>query len=280
MIERTLNSIYQRPGQKPLLIDSYVDSEIENQPLIIFCHGYKGYKDWGAWSLMAHAFAAAGYAFVKFNFSHNGGSMENPIDFPDLEAFGQNNYSQELSDLGDIIDWSVSQFQDHPLIDTNEIILMGHSRGGGIVVLKAAEDPRVKKIITLAGVSDYKMRFPSGEAFQKWQETGVFYVKNGRTGQDMPHYFQFYEDFMANEARLTISTAAQTLNCPFLIIQGTKDDAVKPFEAERLHQWCTHSQLVWIEGANHVFGMQQPWKDRELPSDMRLVIEQCMGFLR
>ena len=26
------------------------------KPLVIFCHGYKGFKDWGAWNLMAEAF--------------------------------------------------------------------------------------------------------------------------------------------------------------------------------------------------------------------------------
>lgn len=279
MIESHLNTIYERPGQKPLLIDSYVNSEMDQQPLIIFCHGYKGYKDWGAWSLMAMEFVKAGFAFVKFNFSHNGGTMDNPIDFPDLEAFGQNNYSKELNDLGDIIDWCIKRFQHDPQVNTEDLTLMGHSRGGGIVVLKGAEDNRIKRIITLAGVSDYKMRFPQGEAFKNWKKEGVYYIKNGRTLQDMPHYFQFYEDFMANEDRLTISKATRALNCPFLIIHGTKDEAVKPFEAERLHQWSAHSELFWIEGANHVFGMKQPWEEVGLPDDMQLLVNRSLGFI-
>ena len=44
-------------------------------------------------------FAASGIAVLKFNFSHNGGTVEQPIDFPDLEAFGHNNYTKELDDL-------------------------------------------------------------------------------------------------------------------------------------------------------------------------------------
>ena len=31
--------------------------------------------------------------------------MEDPIDFPDLEAFGNNNFSKEVDDLGSVIDW-------------------------------------------------------------------------------------------------------------------------------------------------------------------------------
>ena len=68
MIECHLNTVLERAGQKPLLIDTYVNTDQPHQPLIIFCHGYKGYKDWGAWSLMAERFAEEGYGFVKFNF--------------------------------------------------------------------------------------------------------------------------------------------------------------------------------------------------------------------
>jgi pimeloyl-ACP methyl ester carboxylesterase len=228
---------------------------------------------------MALEFARAGFGFIKFNFSHNGGTPQNPIDFPDLEAFGHNNYSKELDDLGAVIDWSESQFKKNPHINTDEIVLMGHSRGGGIIILKAAEDRRIKRIISLAGVSDFKARFPKGKAFEEWQEKGVYCVKNGRTGQEMPHFFQFYKDFIEHEGRLTISIAAKQLRCPFLIIQGTNDDAVKTFEAERLHQWCAHSALFLVQGANHVFGMKQPWEKTVLPKDMNLVIKSCIAFL-
>ena len=85
--------------QKPILIDTTCVSKKTKLPIIIFCHGYKGFKDWGAWNLMANAFAKAGFLFLKFNFSHNGGTVEQPIDFPDLEAFGNNNYTKELDDL-------------------------------------------------------------------------------------------------------------------------------------------------------------------------------------
>ena len=140
------------------------------KPIIIFCHGYKGFKDWGAWNLMAEAFAKAGFFFVKFNFSYNGGTMEQPIDFPDLEAFGNNNYSIELDDLDCVIDWVCSNSEIKKEGNINNITLLGHSRGGGIVSIKAEEDSRIKKVISLAGVSDYKSDFLSGEAFENLEK--------------------------------------------------------------------------------------------------------------
>ena len=30
--------------------------ELTKQPVVIFCHGYKGFKDWGCWNLVADLF--------------------------------------------------------------------------------------------------------------------------------------------------------------------------------------------------------------------------------
>src|SRR5690606_15053818 len=102
------NNIIKRPNKKPILWDAFFNANQTQKPLVIFCHGYKGFKDWGAWDLVANHFAEAHFFFVKFNFSHNGGTMDQPIDFPDLESFAENNYSKELEDLDDLINFFYS----------------------------------------------------------------------------------------------------------------------------------------------------------------------------
>jgi len=163
----------KRANKKPILIDVFHTKEKINQPIIIFCHGYKGFKDWGAWNVMAESIAKVGFCFIKFNFSHNGGTMENPIDFPDLEAFGNNNYTKELDDLNDSIDWIQDYFKSNLLVNTNQICLIGHSRGGGISILKASEDIRITKLITLASVSDFGRRTATISDLKEWKEKGV-----------------------------------------------------------------------------------------------------------
>ncbi|GGK14462.1 alpha/beta hydrolase [Yeosuana aromativorans] len=272
-------TIIQGKHEKPILIDYHYLENGQLKPIIIFCHGYKGFKDWGAWHLMAEAFAKAGFFFVKFNFSYNGGTMEQPIDFPDLEAFGNNNYSIELDDLNSVIDWVCSNSEIKNESNRNDISLMGHSRGGGIVSIKAEEDSRIKNVISLAGVSDYKSRFPSGEAFENWKKDGVYFVENGRTKQQMPHYFQFYTNFIENEERLTINRAVKNLKIPHLIIHGDADTSVSIEEAKKLHAWNPKSTLQIIEGANHVFGASHPWKQNDLPNDLKLAINTIITFL-
>lgn len=263
---------------KPILADVYFIDNNKPKPVVIFCHGYKGFKDWGAWHLMAKTFAKAGFFFIKFNFSHNGGTIDQPIDFPDLEAFGNNNYTIELDDLETVIDWIYTNSEFKKETNTNAISLIGHSRGGGIVSIKAEEDSRIKKLVTLASVSDFKSRMGNTTDIATWKKDGVKYVENGRTKQQMPHFYQFYEDFKANEKRLTIKNAVSNLKIPHLIIHGDTDTSVSIEEAKNLHNWNPNSHLKVVKGANHVFGASHPWEKDMLPNHLKIIIALIISF--
>ncbi|WP_419495131.1 alpha/beta hydrolase family protein [Chryseobacterium bernardetii] len=262
------------PETRNFMADSFYMDNTEKRPLVIFVHGYKGYKDWGAWDLMAEKFAESGFFFVKFNFSHNGTTVDDPLHFADLEAFGNNNYTKELSDLGIVID----SFIKDPHVDSEKIILIGHSRGGGISIIKTFEDERINGLITLASV-DTLDRFPTGELLENWKREGVYYVLNGRTQQEMPHYYQFYEDYEKNIHRFDVERATEMAKAYMLIIHGTEDEAVNVKHAEHLHILNPNSELFLIEGGNHTFGAKEPWNNPELPDDLNKVTEKCIDFL-
>lgn len=274
------NIIIDGKHQKPIVADAFYQENHQPKPIVIFCHGYKGFKDWGAWNLMAEAFANAGFFFIKFNFSHNGGTVEQPIDFPDLQAFGNNNYTKELDDLESVLDWISSEQNYKNEANTDEISIIGHSRGGGIVLLKANEDNRVKKVITLAAVCDFGKRSSTIGDLENWKKEGVKYVINSRTKQNMPHFYQFYEDFKANEARLNIQNAVENLKIPQLIIHGNQDDAIFLSEGENLKSWNPKAQFEIIENANHVFNVSHPWEKEFLSEEMQKGVNLCVGFLR
>ncbi|MCJ8155424.1 alpha/beta fold hydrolase [Chryseobacterium sp. SSA4.19] len=269
------NIIISNPETKNFLADAFYPETDKKLPLIIFVHGYKGYKDWGAWSLMAEKFAEAGFFFVTFNFSHNGTTIEDPSHFADLEAFGNNNYSKELSDLGAVIDYFV---QDKN-VDDHRIVLIGHSRGGGISIIKTYEDERIHGLITLASV-DTLDRFPKNEAFENWEKAGVYYVTNGRTKQEMPHYYQFYEDFERDEHRFDVERSTEMAKAHVLIIHGTNDESVNVKNAEHLHILHPNSKLYLIENADHTFGAKEPWNENQLPQDLNTAAEKCIEFIR
>lgn len=277
----TKNIAVKGQHNKPIVTDLFFKQNSDKKPVVIFCHGYKGFKDWGAWNMMAEAFANTGLFFVKFNFSHNGGTLEQPIDFPDLEAFGNNTYTKELDDLESVLNWlSAEDFEYASQLDTSNITLIGHSRGGGIVLIKAEEDSRVTKVITLASVSDYKARFPRGKDFEAWKRDGVTHVLNGRTKQKMPHNFSFFEDFKANEERLNIQKVAKRLEKPHLILHGTNDTSVKNYNAENLKNWNENATLRWIANADHVFNTKHPWESDTLSKQLHLVVKKSISFIK
>lgn len=261
---------------KVILLDYEFQQKATALPVVIFCHGLKGFKDWGAWGLMGSAFAKANYLFIKFNFSHNGGTPDQPIDFPDLEAFGQNNYSKELRDVQRVLDWLE---KSNLPFDKDKINLIGHSRAGGITIITTANDHRINKLITLAGVADYEERFPEGDVLKKWKQEGVYHVKNGRTHQDMPFYYQMFEDFESNKAGLNILSAASRIEQPHLIIHGTADPTVLLEDAYRIKENNKNAQVLSIRNANHVFGASHPWKYAYLPHDLRRATQCMINFL-
>ena len=279
-MKKIKNQVIEGKHEKLILLDTFFKENNQQKPIIIFCHGYKGFKDWGAWDVMGEEFAKNDFFFIKFNFSHNGGTVEQPIDFPDLETFANNNYTKELDDLETVIDWISNNIHFKNETNINNISLIGHSRAGGISTIKAEEDSRIKQLITLAGVSNYKKRFPQGDAFENWKKTNVYFVKNGRTKQEMPHYFQFFTDFEVNEERLTIKRAVENLKIPHLIIHGDKDTSVLINESKNQHKWNPKSILKIIDEANHVFGASHPWNKKELPNHLQKCTLLCIDFLK
>ena len=95
----------------------------------------------------------------------------------------------------------------------------------------------------------------------------------------MPHNYQFYEDFKANEKRLNIETAAKQINIPHLIIHGDNDTNILLGEAKKLHRWNPNSELKIIDGANHVFETAHPWKKKELSKELLEVVNTTISFI-
>lgn len=262
--------------------DIFIELSGYGKPVVIYAHGFNGFKDWGRFDLIAGQFATRGYVLVKFNFSHNGTTPEQPEEFTDLNAFGENNYTKELDDLGVIIDWvcdPANPYQSE--MNISELYLCGHSMGGGIVILKAAEDRRIKKLVTWAAISECKTPWGSwpDAKMNDWKKLGVQYYTNTRTKQEMPLYYQLFEDYQQNRERLNIEKAIRSLTIPVLICHGSTDPTVPVSDAHRLHQWQPSSR-IFITDSDHVFGRKHPWEDTHLPKPMQEVVNETVKFFK
>lgn len=264
--------------QKPITADiSYIDGQ-GPKPLIVIAHGFKGFKDWGPWPLLSEEIAVKGFCCCKFNFSHNGVRPENLTELSDPKAFGYNNFSKELEDLDRLLDY-LDKHKEQFQVDMNRIYLVGHSRGGGISIIKASEDTRIKKLATWASVYDFSSYFTAAELMY-WKTHGVVYIKNSRTGENYPMYYQFVEDFLKNEERFVIEKALAKVSQPMLIVHGTNDETVNINAAFQLNEWKPDSTLHIIEKASHTLGAKHPHTDATLPDDLQNALNRTLEFFK
>ena len=98
--------------------------------------------------------------------------------------------------------------------------------------------------------------------------------------EQMPHFYQFYENFLNNEKRLNIKSATEQLKQPTLIIHGDMDTSVNIKEAFNIHKWHNNSIQEIIENADHVFNTHHPWDDNSVSSELNKVISASISFLK
>jgi len=274
------NIIIDGSAGKPILIDATFKANAQAKQVVVFCHGFKGFKDWGPFNKIANHFADNDIVFVKFNFSFNGTTTNDPVNFCDLKAFGNNNFCKELDDLSLVLDWIENCQELKGEINSSKISLFGHSRGGSIVMLKTAEDRRVGKVISWASPSNFLERLPKKEKLVKWKELGVAYIYNGRTKQNMPMYFQFYENCIKFAKRLNIQNAVSKMSIPHLLVHGNEDPTVLLSEAVNIKSWNPDIDLHIIDGANHVLGGFHPYALEKFPKDLQEAIDVTIKFLK
>ena len=235
-------------------------------PLVIFCHGFKGFKDWSCFPYMMDKIASENNFCVSFNFSYNGTGdrEEEQNDFTRLDLFAENTFTRELDDLGSVTDYLFT-IKDEYNYDTDNITLMGHSRGGGTAILKTAEDKRIKKLITLSTVNDFDRYTDSLK--KKWKENGYLEVLNSRTNQMMRQNYTLIKDLERNQQRLDIKKAIREIDVPLLLIHGTQDLSVDYSNSEDLYTRHIENnksakektELVLIENTGHTFGAVHPF---------------------
>lgn len=233
----------------------------KNLPLLIFCHGFKGFKDWGCFPYLLESIAEEDVFTVGFNFTYNGVG-DDPVtqtEFTRPELFAKNTFTRELDDLGQVMNY-LSKHRAKYNYNFDNLILVGHSRGGGIAIIKASEDSRVKKLITIASISHFD-RY-STEQKKKWKAKGYMEVLNSRTNQLIRMNYTLLEDLEKNKERLNILKAMSKLKIPTLIIHGMEDLSVSVAEAEHLYSISNKqiTKLRLYENAGHTFGAVHPCK--------------------
>jgi dienelactone hydrolase len=248
----------QNKSNQPINIDLRYRIDAHESPAVIIVHGFKGFKNWGFFPDLAERLAMAGYTTITPNFSHNGIGYDYNT-FEHLDKFAENTHSHELDDLQMVIEQIKNEKIGKRVIDINRLALLGHSRGGGTAILKAAElGDDIKCLITWAAVDTF-FRY-SDEQIKKWQKDGYIEIENSRTKQMMRMNKSYWDDLNKNKKHFDILKATSELENPSLFIHGKADETVSFKDSEQLHESCSAfvKRLELIENAGHTFGIPHP----------------------
>lgn len=243
-----------RDGTFPIRGDLRAPDGPPPSTAIVACHGFKGFRRWGFFPFLASALAQAGHAVLTVDLSGNGvGDDGEP--FTALDRFAAATHSRNVDEVRMILEAVRSgPFFPNP---PRAIGLLGHSRGGGEAVIAAAEQGGVRALVTWSAISHIN-RWPR-EDVERWQRGETVYVRNSRTGQNLPVSPAYWRDAVANRWRLDIRRAAADMQAPWLIVHGTADDTVKVEEAHALRDASDgRAELLLVEGSGHTFGATHP----------------------
>lgn len=280
-ITKTADSISSSEGL-PIYYDLYIPSGNSDKPLpvVIFLHGFKGFKDWGAFPDACAEISSAGFAVLAMNFSLNGVG-ESMTEFDQLDLFARETLSHDLDDVGKVIsalkNGTISTDKATLAVDT--IGILGHSRGGHTAVAAAAEYPEIACLVTWSAVADYNARW-SDQMIADWKEMGVTEIENGRTGQMMPVKEVVYADALKNADRLMAVKRIKELMIPALFVHAKGDEAVPYGEAEKLYRACPSEdkELKLISGSGHTFDTSHPFEEEEFPEAFQKVVEKTTAW--
>jgi len=235
--------------------------------VVLVAHGFKGFKDWGFFPHVGARLAAAGFLTVCFNFSGSGIGAD-PLVFTDLDRFAADTISQQLDDLGILLD----AIEDGALLasgrrvapelgcDATRIGILGHSRGLGAAIVRAREDARLRAVVGWSGIGTYQ-RWTASE-LEAWRQRGWMEFLNARTGQLMRLNYTAIEDFAANRDRYDLQGAVAALDAPLLLIHGDQDASVPVDEARSLFAAARPDRCVLeiLPGTGHTFDVVHPWQ--------------------
>jgi dipeptidyl aminopeptidase/acylaminoacyl peptidase len=230
------------------------------RPLLLVCHGFTAFKDWGPFPYVGRRLAEAGFVTLTFNFSHNGVG-EDTRRFTEYERFSRNTPGKELEDVQAILRTVEGGSVGGATVDPGRIGMVGHSRGGAISILTAASDRRVGAVVAWATIGTF-LRFTEDQR-SEWIRTGYLPLRYGGARTLLRYHVSVLHDLEANSDRYNLRSGIAQVCVPTLFLHGSDDDIVRPEEAKELYEASDKAltEFVVLEGAGHTLGARHPFQE-------------------
>ncbi|XP_078167931.1 putative uncharacterized protein YDL057W isoform X1 [Carex rostrata] len=207
-----------------------------SKKVVILCHGFRSSKDDNTMLNFAAALTKEEISNFRFDFSGNGESEG---------VFEYGHYRREADDLRSVVLY-LSQQSYHV------IAIVGHSKGGNVVLLYASMYDDIKMILNLSGRFDLRTGIKKrlGEEFmQIIEKDGYIDVK------DSKGIYRVTKHGLMDRLNTDMTREVTKIkeDCRVLTIHGTEDNIVPVLDAYEFGKLIANHKLHIIEGANHTY---------------------------
>ena len=204
--------------------------------LAILCPGYLDTKDYKHLVGHAEALCSQGYTVVRFDPT---GTWESEGDISDYTT------TQYLADVKSVL--------EHMLHDGEyeHILLGGHSRGGQVSLLYAANDPRISTVLAIMPAS----RPVTGERRHVWEEAGAS-VGTRELPDDPAASREFHVPFthVLDRDQYDTYEEVKKINAHTIYIVGELDILSPPEDVQKVFD-CTNEpkEFIVAMGIDHEY---------------------------
>nr|VDC66550.1 unnamed protein product [Brassica rapa] len=222
--------------------------ETGSTEVVVLCHGFRSNKNDAVMKSVAAAIEKEGISAFRFDFSGNGlicFSLFPPSSLIDAfhccreseGSFYFGNYNHEADDLRSVIQHFSNMNRVVPVI-------LGHSKGGDVVLLYASKYHDISNVINLSGRYDLKRGIGErlGEDFlDRLEQQGFFDVKDGRS------VYRVTADTIMERLNTDMHEACLKIDkdCRVLTVHGSEDEIEMP--GSLLISYRTTSWKLWKE---------------------------------
>ncbi|PIA58382.1 hypothetical protein AQUCO_00500360v1 [Aquilegia coerulea] len=215
--------------------------ETGSKEFVILCHGFLSTKESNVMVNLADALRKRGISSFRFDFAGNGES----------EGALQDMYLREVEDLHAVI----QHFSRENRVAT---AIIGHSKGGDVVLLYASHNHDIRTIVNISGRYDLMKGIEErlGRNYmQEIREEGFIDVKNKKGIVS----YRVTKESLMERLNTDIHGACLQIEkeCRVLVVHGSADKIVPVEDAREFAKILPNCKLEIIKKANHGYTSHQ-----------------------
>ncbi|KAL6541284.1 hypothetical protein OROHE_010992 [Orobanche hederae] len=245
--------------------------ETGSHQLVILCHGFRCTKESRIIVDLATTFEREGISAFRFDFSGNGES-EGSFQFA--------NYFGEVEELRSVVEHFVG-------LNRSTVAVLGHSKGGDIVLLYASKYHDIPAVINVSGRYDLKGGTEERYGKDMWErltKDGYIDVYSKTDAIHRELEYRVTEESMKERVNIDMHKACLSIDvsCRLLTVHGSADQIVPLKDAIQFANILPNHQLKIIEGANHGFTFPSKKKKNkdELVSTILPFVRECVQHVK